>query len=99
MNSSVSPTVCMIALFAAAVADARVVRFVIEHREPAAVVGPISYERLAGHFSGALDPKSQSNSVINDILLAPRNAGGLVEYSATFTLLRPVDASRSSGVL
>lgn len=99
MNGSVSPTVCMIALFAAAAADARVVRFVIEHREPAAVASPIPYERLTGHFSGALDPKRQGNSVINDILLAPRNAGGLVEYSATFTLLRPVDASSASGVL
>ena len=47
----------------------------------------------------ALDPNNQWNSVINDIRLAPRNGGGMVEYSATFTLLRPLDASSASGVL
>ena len=54
---------------------------------------------MTGHFYGALDPKNQWNSVINDLLLAPRNASGLVEYSATFTVLRPADPSKASGVL
>ena len=57
------------------------------------------YERLTGHFYGELDPKDALNAIINDILLALRNARGLVEYSATFTLLRPVDSSKVSGVL
>ena len=93
------PTFCLILLFAAAPAQGRLIRLVIEHREPAAFTGPIPYERLTGHFEGALDPKNQWNSVINDLLLAPRNASGLVEYSATFTVLRPADPSRASGVL
>ena len=61
--------------------------------------GLLAYERLTGHFYGELDPKNALNAVINDILLAPRNARGHVEYSATFTLLRPVDSSKVSGVL
>ena len=70
----------------------------MEHREE---IGNRSahYERLTGHFYGELDPKNALNAVINDILLAPRNTRGLVEYSATFTLLRPVDSSKVSGVL
>jgi hypothetical protein len=90
---------CLILLFAAARAEGRVSRVVIENREPAAFESPIPYERLSGHFYGALDPKNEWNSVINDILLATRNASGMVEYSATFTMLRPVDPSRASGVL
>jgi hypothetical protein len=90
---------CLILLFAAMPAQGRVIRLVIEHREPAAFASPIPYERLTGHFYGALDPKNAGNSVINDLLLAPRNASGLVEYSATFTVLRPADAARASGVL
>lgn len=87
------PVVCGLALLAFP-AEGRVVRLAVEHRQS---VG--QYERLTGHFYGELDPKNEFNAVINDILLAPRNARGLVEYSATFTLLRPVDASKLSGVL
>jgi len=99
MNGSVPLTLCLIALLAATRADARVVRFTIEHRDPVALAGPVPYVRLTGHFSGVLDPKNQWNSVINDIPLAPPNAAGMVEYSATVTLLRPADDSRASGVL
>ena len=95
---------CLFALLAASPAEGRVVRLIVEHREPAALAGEpgapgMQYERLTGHFYGELDPKNALNAVINDILLAPRNARGLVEYSATFTLLRPMDSSRVSGVL
>jgi len=95
---------CWFALLAASPAEGRVVRLIVEHREPVAFAGePVApvgqYERLAGRFYGELDPKNPLNAVINDILLAPRNARGHVEYSATFTLLRPVDSSRVSGVL
>src|SRR6478672_6692005 len=93
------PKFCLIFLLAAAPAEARVIRLLIEHREPAGFASPIPYERLTGHFYGALDPKNEWNSVTNDLLLAPRNASGLLEYSATFTVLRPADPSRASGVL
>jgi Alpha/beta hydrolase domain len=58
-----------------------------------------AYEQVRGVVSGALDPLSRHNAVITDIELAPRNADGKVTYRATFTLLKPVDMSRSSGVL
>ena len=77
--------------------DARVTRFVIERRAP--VPGRAAFETLAGHFYGELDPKDARNSIINDIELAPRNARGMVEYSATFALTKLVDMSKASGVL
>jgi hypothetical protein len=81
-----------------------VVRVVVENRESPAFAGQSfgsvgQYERLTGRFYGEIDPNNTLNAVINDILLAPRNARGKVEYSATFTLLRPLDPRKSSGVL
>src|SRR5205085_1100152 len=64
-------TVCLLALLAASAAKARVLRLVVEQREPAGRSG--EYQRLTGHFYGELDPRSPLNGVINDILLAPRN--------------------------
>ena len=83
---------------------ARVVRIVVENRE-APAFGGLSfgaagqYEKLIGHFFGEIDPAGPLNAIINDIQLAPRNARGRVEYSATFTLLRPIDSAKTSGVL
>jgi len=58
-----------------------------------------TYEELRGTFSGEIDPFDRRNAVITDILLAPRNSRGKVEYTATYTLLKPVDMGRASGVL
>jgi hypothetical protein len=52
-----------------------------------------------GDFTANSIRKDAPSAVINDILLAPRNTRGKVEYSATFTLLRPVDPAKASGVL
>jgi len=60
-------------------------------------VGP--YVRFTGRFYGDLDPSSPSNKGIVDILSAPRNARGRVEYSADFDLLRPADLSKGNGTL
>src|SRR4051794_20520027 len=92
------------ALICAAQVDARVVRIVIEKRESPAFRGQSfgaagQYETLSGRFYGELDPKDPHNVIITDIQLAPRNARGLVEYSATFSLSKPIDMSKSSGVL
>ena len=57
------------------------------------------YVKLIGRFFGELDPKEPLNTIINDIQLAPRNSRGRVDYSATFTLILPSDASRISGLL
>ncbi|HUE66144.1 MAG TPA: alpha/beta hydrolase domain-containing protein [Rhizomicrobium sp.] len=55
------------------------------------------YELLEGHFRGALDPNDPHNAIINDIKLAPKNAAGRVEYTATFAIARPIGST--SGVL
>jgi hypothetical protein len=57
------------------------------------------YEILSGHFTGELDPKDPHNQIINDIQLAVRNSRGLVEYTGTFAIAKPVDMSKASGVL
>src|SRR5579872_5907731 len=96
-------------LFAAVLAgsvslEARVTRIVIEHRDSPAFKGQAfgtggAYERLTGHFYGELDPKDPLNAIITDLALAPRNQHGKVEYSATFSLAKPADLSKASGVL
>ena len=84
-------------------ASARVVRIEILWRGAAydgrsfGAVGP--YEKIVGRAYGEVDPRDRRNAVINDVLLAPRNARGMVEYVATFTLLRPLDPAKGNGVL
>ena len=72
-------------------AEARLTRFAIEQR----FTTPYG-ETLSGHFFGELDPKNPHNAIITDIGIAPRNARGNVEYSATFAISKP---SKTSGVL
>jgi Alpha/beta hydrolase domain len=91
-------------LASAVTSEARVTRIVIEHRDSPAFKGQGfgtagSYERLIGHFYGELDPKDQLNAIITDLALAPRNTKGKVEYSATFSLAKPLDLAKASGVL
>jgi Alpha/beta hydrolase domain len=91
-------------LLCVAGAQARVTRLVVEKRESPAFGGQLfgkagAYEIFSGHFYGELDPKDPHNSIINDIEFAPRNARGLVEYRATFSFAKPIDISKSNGVL
>lgn len=84
--------------------DARITRIVIDHKESPAYEGQSfgeagRYERLTGHAYGELDPKDPLNAIITDLQLAPRNARGMVEYSATFLLAKPLDMAHASGVL
>jgi len=76
-------------------ADARVVRIDIEQRET--LRG--EYQKITGLAFGELDPQNPLNAIINDLALAPRNARGNVEYSATFTLILPGDLAKLSAVL
>ena len=100
-------SILMAALAAAVVAtqaEARITRVVIEHKDSPAYQGQSfgeagRYEWLRGHAYGELDPKDPLNSIITDLQFAPRNARGLVEYTATFTLAKPVDNSKASGVM
>lgn len=94
----------MAILASAAPLDARITRIVIEHRDSPAYQGRFfgetgQYERLTGHAYGELDPKDPVNVIITDISLAPRNANGMVEYVATFSLAKPLDMGKASGVL
>jgi len=57
------------------------------------------YEQLDGTVTGELDPDDPHNEIIQDIKLAPRNAHGKVEYSMTFSLLKPIDLSKSNHTL
>jgi hypothetical protein len=94
-----------LACVCSAVTEAKVVRIEIlkvERVDPPAA-GPQRatppYERLSGKFYGELDPADPKNALITDIQHAPKNARGKVEYVGTFTLMKPVDGSKASGVL
>jgi len=84
-----------------ATAEAAVTRLEITRREVVlqgrafGAAGP--YEKLVGRVHFALDPRTARNQGIVDLALAPRNAQGLVEFSADFFLLKPVDAARGNG--
>jgi hypothetical protein len=56
-------------------------------------------ERISGKVHGELDPNDPKNAIITDIRLAPRNAKGRVEYVATFSLVKPIDMTKASGLL
>ena len=57
------------------------------------------YERIDGVAHFAVDPAHPDNGVIADIGLAPRNGGGLVEFSADFRIVKPVDNDHGNGRL
>src|SRR5882672_1145880 len=87
-------------------AEARVTRIEIlktERVDPSPATPGVTqtppYERLSGKFYGELDPADPKNARITDIQFAPRNARGKVEYVGTFSLMKPLDLSRASGVL
>ena len=79
-----------------------VVGLEITRREPvlggAAFTGPdgvaSAYEKVEGVLRFTADPAAPANEAIADLGLAPRNPRGLVEYSADFYLLRPLDGGR-----
>jgi hypothetical protein len=94
-----------LACVCSATADAAVTRIEIVKVEPveASASDPQratpAYERLTGKFYGEIDPADPRNALITDIQLAPKNARGKVEYVGTFTLMKPFDAAKASGVL
>ena len=88
----------------AAPADAKVVKIVIEKKTSPAFDGANfgdagQYETLTGRAFGELDPKDPHNAIITDIQLAPKNARGMVEYQATFQLVKPVDMAKASHLM
>ena len=81
-------------------AEARVVRLVVERTTPyvggkaIGTHGP--FERLVGTVYMAVDPKDPVNAVIVNLDKAPRNAQGMVEFSAPFVIIKPVDVTRGN---
>ena len=70
----------------------------INRREPFRSFGDRGpYERLSGKAFYAIDPNEAGLPDICDLDLAPRNAEGLVEFSSTLDIVKPVDASSGNG--
>ncbi len=103
MNRFVVSLSAALSLIAPAALHARVAGIEIASRAPAFAGRTFgntgAYEKIKGVATGEIDPKDPRNALITDLALAPRNARGLVEYRTNFTLVKPVDMSRSSGVV
>ena len=85
-------------------AQAKVTRIVIEKKTSPAFNGAAfgaagQYETLVGKAYGELDPKDPHNTIITDIGLAPKNARGMVEYTATFQVVKPLDMTKASHLM
>jgi alpha/beta hydrolase family protein len=85
-------------------AEARVTKIVVENKVSPAFDGASfgaagQYETITGRAFGELDPNDPKNALIQDIKLAPRNAKGMVEYNATFQLVKPIDMTKSSHLM
>ncbi len=99
------PILCAALLAATApAAHARITRIVIDRVESptfgGASFGAVGqFEKLVGTVYGEVNPKDPHNSIIQDIELAPRNAHGMVEYSADVYIIKPIDMSKGNGMI
>jgi hypothetical protein len=95
--------ICLCVIGAAAPVDARVARFVVERTTPygeGRTFGDAGqFERLEGTAYFEVDPNDPLNAVIVNLDRAPRNGRGLVEFSAPFVLIKPVDGTRGNDKL
>ena len=81
-------------LLISTLAYAGVTRVEITQRHDLAMV---NYEEIIGKVYFAVDPKLPHNQIIVDLDRAPRNAKGLVEFSADLYVLKPKDPAKSNG--
>src|ERR1043166_7866488 len=87
-------------LLLSAPAHAKITKIVIDKREPFAnghefpITG--AYEKLVGKAYGEVDPKSRLNRIIVNLIKAPRNRRGRVEYSSDICILKPIDMARGN---
>ncbi len=58
-----------------------------------------AYETLAGTVNFVVDPADPRNKVVFDLDKAPLNSAGMVEFSADFFILKPVDVTKGNGTL
>jgi hypothetical protein len=94
----------LVAAGLATAADARVTRLTITTKVSPAYNGQAfgaagQFETYAGTIAGEVDPADRRNAIIQDIQFAQKNSRGMVEYTATFFLTKPIDMSKSSGLL
>ncbi len=80
----------------ASLLSAAVTKVEITERSDLPVAGA---ERIAGKVHFAIDPKNPANKAIVDADRAPRNAQGLVEFSADLRIVRPKDAAKRNGTM
>src|SRR5262249_51830488 len=104
LTSAACLTATGLVLAMTAAAQARVTRIEIEKKVSPAFDGASfgtagQYETLAGKAHGELDPGDPHNAVIQDIKLAPRNARGMVEYTTTFQIVKPIDMAKASHLM
>ena len=114
MKSSVSKVfhasaiAAAVALAWAPQSDARVTKIVIDRTTPDCVAfnnagvcttTDTNYESITGRAFGELDPMDPHNALITDITLAPRNNNGMVEYIASFFIVKPKSTVPTSGLL
>ncbi|MBG0859582.1 MAG: hypothetical protein IQL11_08775 [Bacteroidales bacterium] len=83
--------------------QAKIYRIIVTGTEPY-LAGKVfgnagSFVRISGQAYGAVDPSNPLNAIIQDIRLAPKNPGGMVEYVSDFIILRPADMTKSNGLL
>ena len=90
----------LLAALPAPPADARVVRIEVERTTPYAGGKEFgdagAFERLDGTVYMEVDPGDPLNAVIVNLDRAPRNERGLVEFSAPFFIIKPVDMARGN---
>jgi hypothetical protein len=88
-------------LCVAGVLPAGVVRIEVQSRSDVlggrefGLAGP--YEKIVGKVYFEVDPANPNNQIIADIGLAPRNAGGKVEFSSDLYILKPKSLERGNG--
>ena len=77
-----------------------VTKIEIKSRRPFAdgkIFGEVgAYEQLDGTLQFAVDPENSANETIADLELAPREADGLVAFSADFRILQPIDLTKGN---
>ena len=71
-----------------------------EDYSPGTAYGAVgAYEKLTGAITGEVDPNNPKNAIITDLVLAPVNANGKVEYTADFIMIKPKDMTKANGIL
>src|ERR1035438_3056367 len=90
-------SLCCAFLLGASLLPAAVTKVEISERSDLPVAAGV--ERIAGKVHFALDPQNPANKIIVDLDRAPRNAQGLVEFSADLRILRPKDPAKRNGTM